>query len=81
MEPSELGEVLKVVISLYARQLAMQDLLRRSGVTQTQMDEALRDSKTRLAKVPKLAHLANPRPSDLQGLSELLESIQWPFEM
>jgi hypothetical protein len=73
-------ELIKVVISLYTRQLAMQDLLRYSGVTQNQMNEALSRAKKRVSNVPRLAHPSSSQALDLQGLSGLLESIRWPFE-
>ena len=78
MEPKELGELLKIVVNLYARQMAMLDLLRQANVSQKQIDEALAKAHSHMAKVPKMAYLSTPRPSDLQGLAELLESIRLP---
>jgi len=78
MEPNEVGELLKVILDVYARQMAMQDLLRQLDVTRDQMDEAVSKAKERLSKVPRIAYLSSRRPQDLQGLSALLESIQWP---
>lgn len=78
METNEAGEVLKLVLGVYARQMAMLDLLRQLNLSEDQMNEALARAKPRLAKVPRLAYLANPSPSDIRGLARLLGGIQWP---
>jgi hypothetical protein len=78
MEQKDLGALLKVILGIQARQMATLDLIRQLGADQAQIEKALTDAKVRLGKVPRLAYLANPKPSDLQGLAELLESIRWP---
>ena len=78
MNEKQLGELLKVVIGLYARQLATQDLLRQLGATKEQLDRSLQKAKERLSRVPRLAYLSNPKPTDVLGLAALLESIRWP---
>ena len=59
-----------------ARQLAILDLLRQTGVTNEQVAKALAEAKTRVGNVPTFAFLKIQNPLTLRGLAELLESIR-----
>jgi hypothetical protein len=71
-------ELLKIILDVYARQMALLELVRDLGVSESQISGALEKAKARLRRVPRLAAPPNQRPSTLQGLAGLLESIRWP---
>jgi hypothetical protein len=69
---TQLRELLGVILAIYGRQMALLELVKGLGVTQEQMDVALKKAKRRLQAVPALAHPSTLGPSTLQGLSGLL---------
>jgi hypothetical protein len=74
----DIDELLKIILGVYARQMALLELVRDLGATGAQIAAANEKAKNRLHRVPRLAAPPNQRPSTLQGLAGLLESIQWP---
>lgn len=76
MDDKDITELLRAVFVLSARQMALLDLIRESGVSQEKIDKALQDAKTRLTKLDRVAFLSSGRPPNLQGLATLLESVR-----
>jgi hypothetical protein len=76
MDDKDITELLRAILVLCGRQMALLDLIRESGVPQEKIDKALHDAKTRLTKLDRVAHLSSGHPSNLQGLAALLESVR-----
>ena len=57
------SELLNAIVGLCARQLAILDLLKQTGVSESDIQDAVSRAKKRLAQVPRLAYLQTQNPS------------------
>jgi hypothetical protein len=71
-------ELLKMLLSLYARQMATLRLLEKSGVSPQDIDAALEEAELRLHKIPIVAEaLSRKNLSQIQALVRTVESVPW----
>lgn len=68
-----------LIVDLYARQLALQALVRESGVDQKKLESAIQQVRTHLSQIPAISYLQSqigtPR---LEALAQVLPTVRWP---
>ncbi|HKW97254.1 MAG TPA: hypothetical protein VJN43_05935 [Bryobacteraceae bacterium] len=76
MDDNDLTELLRAIVTVFSRQLALFELVRQLGATDEQVQHALGAARKRLGGVPRLAYLQSPNPLNFQGVGSLLENIR-----
>jgi hypothetical protein len=74
----QVTELFRLILNLYARQMATLQLLEKAGVSAQEIDATLRAADVRLAKFPAVqSALLAKNLSQLHMLGPALEAVRW----